>query len=67
MRIQTMEVRRDYPIPCKCFEPSDGGIDRVILGIHGFGGSKESGALTMLADAMRGEKTALVCFDLPAH
>lgn len=67
MRIQTMEVRRDYPIPCKCFEPSDGEVDRVILGIHGFGGSKESGALTMLAEAMRGEKTALVCFDLPAH
>ncbi len=67
MKAQYFSVERDYPIACKRFEPTNGEIRRVILGVHGFGGSKESGALTKLASAMTGEQTALIAFDLPAH
>jgi len=58
---------REYPIACKRFVPDNGIVERVILAVHGFGGSKESGAITKLAETMLGEQTALICFDLPAH
>lgn len=67
MQQHDFTVKRDYPIACKRFSPQDSVTERVILGVHGFGGSKESGALTKLAQAMSEDRTTLICFDLPAH
>ncbi len=55
-----------YKISCRQFTP-EGPVDRVIIGVHGFCGSKESTALYRLAELMDGEGCALICFDLPAH
>lgn len=54
-----------YNIPCKLF--CGGGECRsIIIGVHGFGGSKESFALTLLAEKMPSD-CKLLAFDLPAH
>lgn len=54
-----------YLIPCKLFS-SGGECQKIIIGIHGFGGSKESFALTLLAEKMPAG-CKLLAFDLPAH
>ncbi len=54
------------PLRCKRYEPT-GAVRRVILGVHGFCGGKDSLALYRLAEEMTGCGTAVVCFDLPAH
>lgn len=54
-------------IPCKIYEPGCGAIRRCILGVHGFGGDKESSCLEAVADEMGLYETATVCFDFPAH
>lgn len=54
-----------YPIPCKLFSKSNI-CQSVIIGIHGFGGDKESSALTLLAEKMP-QDYKLIAFDLPAH
>ena len=64
MKITYFEIQN---IPCKLYEPEDIPVTRVILGVHGFAGDKESSALEALAFAMADFGTALVCFDFPAH
>lgn len=58
-----------YEIPCKYCLPSPGDLPLkgLILGIHGFSGSKESTGLQVLAKCVVPEGYGLVCFDLPAH
>ena len=36
-------------IPCKIYEPDFGAPSRCILGIHGFGGSKDTKILSALS------------------
>lgn len=57
--------RAGYEIPCKLFSKNSQ-CRAVIIGIHGFGGSKESFALTLLAEKMPADYS-LIAFDLPAH
>ena len=56
-----------YEVKCKLFLPGNGVIKRIILGVHGFAGDKESSMLSRLAESATLEETALVCFDFPAH
>jgi len=54
-------------IPCKIYEPDFGAPKRCILGVHGFGGSKDAEILTTLSEEMSIFGFACVCFDFPAH
>lgn len=54
-------------IPCKLYLPDVGGVDQVILGIHGFGGDKDSQALQAVAEEMYFYRTATITIDLPGH
>ena len=58
-----------YAIPCKYCMPvlKDKPLKGIILGIHGFSGSKESTGLHVLAKKVVPEGYGIVCFDLPAH
>lgn len=65
VRYYSILSRAGYEIPCKLF--SKGRQCRaVIIGLHGFGGSKESFALTLLAEKMP-DDYKLIAFDFPAH
>lgn len=67
MIIESFEIEREYPIKCKIFFPSHASIKKVVLGVHGFAGDKESSMLSELARAIAPLGGALVCFDFPAH
>ena len=54
-------------IPCRIYEPDFGAPKRCILGVHGFGGSKDAEILTSLSEEMSIFGFASVCFDFPAH
>lgn len=54
-------------IPCKVSEPEDGVIQRVVLGVHGLGGSAMDDIQTSLAEEMNLFYSAVVRFDFPAH
>lgn len=53
-------------IPCKEFYRENTAVKAVIIGLHGFGGSKESSALTLLADKMP-QSFRLIALDFPGH
>lgn len=53
-------------ISCKLSEPEDV-IRRVVLGVHGFGGSSKDVIQTGLAEEMSLFSSATVRFDFPAH
>ena len=65
MTVTNFSIHRGYEIKCKLFKPEDGGIDHVVVGVHGFAGDKDSSMLKNLAKSLSG--TALLCFDFPAH
>lgn len=54
-------------IPCRIYEPDFGAPRRCILGIHGFGTSKDTQILRDLSEEMGIFGAATVCFDFPAH
>lgn len=54
-------------IPCKIYEPDFGAPRRCILGVHGFGASKDTHVLRSLSEEMSIFGAATVCFDFPAH
>lgn len=58
---------QDVSFPCKIYEPGFGEISRVIIAVHGFGGTRNSPAVAAVADEMAFYNTATLCFDLPAH
>lgn len=57
----------DMRIPCKLVEPDFGDIRRVILGVHGLGGSTDDAIQTGLAEEMEMFYAASLRFDFPAH
>ena len=61
------DISDDYEIKCKLFLPESGVIKRVILGVHGFAGDKESSMLSRLAESAVLAENALICFDFPEH
>lgn len=67
MITKTFDIKREYRIKCKAYAPSEGDVKRVILGVHGFAGDKESSMLLELAKGIEPNGGALICFDFPAH
>lgn len=57
----------EYNIPCKVYTPDVGTSTSIVVGVHGFGGDKESSALYALAEKLTAGGSALLCFDFPAH
>lgn len=54
-------------IPCKCSVPEDGQIRRLVLGVHGLGGSAMDAIQTGIAEEMEMFYSATFRFDFPAH
>ena len=54
-------------IPCKLDLPETGAVRRIVLGVHGLGGSTEDAIQRSLAEEMPLFGAAVVRFDLPAH
>lgn len=54
-------------IPCKIYTPDYGETQRVVLGVHGFCGSKDDSIQSSIAEEMALFNTATVRFDFPAH
>ena len=54
-------------IPCKLSEPEDGEIRRIVLGVHGFGGSANDEIQVGIAEEMELFYAATLRFDFPAH
>lgn len=67
MQTQRFCIKRDYTICCKLFAPDAGAVSKVLIGVHGFAGDKESSMLRKLAAAVCKQGAALLCFDFPAH
>lgn len=59
--------RGNLEIPCKLSEPEDGEIRRVVLGVHGIGGSANDAIQTGIAEEMELFYSATLRFDFPAH
>ena len=54
-------------IPCRITEPEDGQIKRLVLGVHGIGGSIQDDIQTGIAEEMEMFYAATFRFDFPAH
>ena len=57
----------ELKIPCKRCEPAYGTIRRVVLGVHGIGGSTADAIQEGIAEEMVMFRSASVRFDFPAH
>ena len=68
MMEQIFELQKDgMQIPCKLCVPDDGEIRRVVLGVHGFGGSMDDDIQAGIAEEMEMFCSATLRFDFPAH
>ena len=59
--------RGDLQIPVLTYEPEYSSHSRVLIGIHGFGGSMRSSVISSVAEEMGFYNTATAAFDFPAH
>lgn len=59
--------RGKLEIACKHSEPDDGQIRRIVLGVHGLGGSANDQIQTGIAEEMEMFYAATFRFDFPAH
>ena len=59
--------RGELETPCILREPDNGMPVRVVLGVHGFGGSMHDTLLESIAEEMSLFGAAVLRFDLPAH
>ena len=67
MNIKEFSIKKErYSIPCKFLMP-DAQVKKIIIGVHGFAGDKESSVLFALAERLVLNESALLCFDFPAH
>lgn len=67
-----MEQRLTIPCgemetPCLLLEPDYGTLRRIVLGVHGFGGSMRDPIQESLAEEMELFGSVVLRFDLPAH
>lgn len=60
-----IEGKKGYLIDIKTFIPKD--CENIIIACHGFGGDKESSAITLLADKIKNDKIGVITFDFPGH
>ena len=54
-------------IPCRLSQPDFGEVRRIVLGVHGFGGSANDAIQAGIAEEMEMFYAATVRFDFPAH
>lgn len=54
-------------IPCRLSHPDHGNVRRVVLGVHGFGGSMDDAIQEGIAEEMTLFSSASLRFDFPAH
>ena len=59
--------RGELNTPCILREPDHGMPGRVVLGVHGFGGSMRDPILSSIAEEMTLFGSVVLRFDLPAH
>ncbi len=59
--------RGTLTIPCRLSVPEFGQIQRIVLGVHGFGGSTEDAIQVGIAEEMALFSSAVIRFDFPAH
>ena len=57
----------DLQIPCRHNAPDDGFVKRIVLGVHGFGGSTNDAIQESLAEEMELFYSAVFRFDFPCH
>ena len=57
----------ELEIPCKQSEPDDGQIRRIVLGVHGLGGSAKDQIQSGIAEEMEMFYAATFRFDFPTH
>lgn len=67
MEKTVMLSRGDLKIYCKQTEPDFGDIRRVVLSVHGLGGSTEDTIQTSIAEEMEIFSAATIRFDFPVH
>ena len=67
MEKTVMLSRGELKIFCKQTEPDFGGIRRVVLSVHGLGGSTEDAIQTSIAEEMEIFSSATIRFDFPVH
>lgn len=60
-------TRGQLQIPCRLTHPDHGNVRRVVLGVHGFGGSMNDAIQEGIAEEMTLFSSASVRFDFPAH
>jgi esterase/lipase len=61
----SVEIKRDYPISCKCNLNRD--MKDVVIACHGFMGAKDIPMFDLLSDRLKEEGKGFICFDFPAH
>ena len=52
---------------CKWFAPDDGDVKRIVIGVHGIGGSTDDAIQVGIAEEMEMYYSATFRFDFPAH
>ena len=67
MQVTYSAVNGGFDIPLKVYSPDSGSVKGKVLAVHGFGGSKESAAINMLAGKLTGFGMEITAFDLPCH
>ena len=60
-------TRDQLQIPCRLCHPDHGNVRRVVLGVHGFGGSITDEIQEGIAEEMTLFSSASLRFDFPAH
>lgn len=60
-----IQGKNGYFIDIKTFIPNN--CENIIIACHGFGGDKESSAITLLADKIKKDKIGVITFDFPGH
>ena len=60
-----IQGKNGYYIDIKTFIPNN--CENIIIACHGFGGDKESSAITLLADKIKNDKIGVITFDFPGH
>lgn len=67
MEKSILVTRGTLRVPCKVTEPERKGVSRVVLGVHGIGGSASDEIQLGLAEEMGLYYGAMVRFDFPGH
>lgn len=67
MEKQFLLAEGGLKIPCTLSEPGHGQPRRVVMGVHGFGGSADDEVQVGIAEEMNLFGAAVLRFDLPAH